>query len=241
MCGRYGRRADKQRIAEWMKTHDTNVFDDSILEPKYNIAPTDMQPVVRLSRDTGERELAAMRWGLIPYWSKDAKVAFSTINAKAETIATSPVFRDAFKRRRCLVPADLFYEWAKVDAKTKQPYAIGLKDGSIFTFAGVWERWRDRAKGEVVETYSIITTDPNELITSLSIHDRMPVILKPPDYGRWLEHGDPELPPIDLLRPFDSDLMRVWKVGPDVGNVKNNRPDLCEPITETLHHKLLFP
>ena len=243
MCGRYGRRSDKQRIAEWARSHDTNVFDgdESILEPKYNIAPTDTQPVVRLSRDTGERELAAMRWGLIPYWSKDAKVAFSTINAKAETIATSAVFRDAFKRRRCLVPADLFYEWAMLDAKTKQPYAIGLKDGSIFAFAGVWERWKDRAKAEVLETYSIITTDPNELITSLSIHDRMPVILKPPDYGRWLEHGDPELPPIDLLRPFDSDLMRVWKVGPDVGNVKNNRPDLCEPITETLHHKLLFP
>jgi len=230
MCGRYGRRADKQRIAEWMKTHNTNVFDDSILQPKYNIAPTDIQPVVRLARDTGERELAAMRWGLIPYWSKDAKVAFSTINAKAETITTSPVFRDAFKRRRCLVPADLFYEWAKLDAKTKQPYAIGLKDGSIFAFAGVWERWKDRAKGEVLETYSIITTDPNELITRLSIHDRMPVILKPSAYGRWLEPGDPDRPPIDLLRSFDPDLMTVWKVGPEVGNVKNDWSGLCEPV-----------
>ena len=167
------------------------------------------------------------------YWSKDAKVAFSTINAKAETLTTSPVFRDAFKRRRCLVLADLFYEWRRIDPKTKQPYAIGLKDGSIFAFAGLWERWKDRTKGDVLETYSIVTTDPNELISNLSIHDRMPVILKPSDYGRWLDPGDPDRPPVDLLRPFDSDFMKVWKVGLDVGNVKNDRPDLAEPIAET--------
>ena len=232
MCGRYGRRADKQRIAEWARAHNTNVFDgdDSILEPRYNIAPTDIQPVVRLDRDTAGRVLTAMRWGLIPYWSTEPKVAFSTINAKAETVTTSPIFREAMKRRRCLVPADLFYEWAKVTAKLKQPYAIAMKDDGIFAFAGLWERWKDRAKGEVLETYAIVTTDPNELISKLSIHDRMPVILKASDYGRWLDPGDPERPPIDLLRPFDADLIRVWKVGPDVGNVKNDRPDLCEPI-----------
>ena len=126
MCGRYGRRADKQRIAEWAQAHDTNVLndDDSVLASSYNIAPQTFQPVVRLARETHHRELTAMRWGLIPYWAKDAKVGFSTINAKAETITTSPVFRDAFKRRRCLVLADLFYEWRKIDSKLKQPYAI---------------------------------------------------------------------------------------------------------------------
>jgi len=124
----------------------------------------------------------------------------------------------------------MFYEWAKIDAKTKQPYAIAMKDGSIFAFAGIWERWKDRSNGEVLETYSIITTDPNELISHPSIHDRMPVILKPSDYSRWLDPGDPDRPPIDLLKPFDAELMRAWKVGPDVGNVKNDRPDLCEPI-----------
>ena len=107
MCGRYGRRADKQRIAEWMQTHNTNVFEDeSPFAPSYNVAPQTFQPVVRLSRDTGERELAVMRWGLVPYWAKDGKVGFSTINAKAETITTSPAFREAIKRRRCLVPAE---------------------------------------------------------------------------------------------------------------------------------------
>jgi putative SOS response-associated peptidase YedK len=124
MCGRYGRRADKQRIAEWFETHNTDVFDDSYLEPSYNVAPQSLQPVIRLDSETGERELAIMRWGLIPFWAKDAKIAYSTINAKAETVATSPAYREAVKRRRCLVPADFFLEWQKIDAKTKQPYAI---------------------------------------------------------------------------------------------------------------------
>jgi putative SOS response-associated peptidase YedK len=153
MCRRYGRRADKQRIAEWMRTHNVNVFDDddTLLAPSYNIAPQTFQPVVKLALETGQRELTSMRWGLVPYWSKDAKVAFSTINAKAETITTSPIFRDAFKRRRCLVPADLFYEWRKIDDKTKQPYAIAMKDGSIFAFAGLWECWVDRSKGRCLK------------------------------------------------------------------------------------------
>jgi putative SOS response-associated peptidase YedK len=232
MCGRYGRRADKQRITEWMRTHNTNVFDDddSLLAPSYNIAPQTFQPVVRLAEETRQRVLTVMRWGLIPYWAKDAKVGFSTINAKAETITTSAVFRDAMKRRRCLVLADLFYEWQKTDPKGKQPYAIALKNDDLFAFAGLWERWKDRSRGEVLETFSIITTDPNELLSNLSIHDRMPVILRPGDYERWLDPGDTERPPIDLLRPYDAELMRVWKVGPEVGNVKNDRPELCEPL-----------
>ena len=185
--------------------------------------------MVRLDVETGQRELAVMRWGLVPYWSKDGKAAFNTINARAETVTTSPVFREAMKRRRCLVPAEWFYEWKKLDAKTKQPYAISRKDGSIFAFAGLWERWRDKLTGHALETYSIITTDPNELISGMGIHDRMPVILEPKDYGRWLEPGDPQRPPVDLLRPSDSEAMRVWKVGPEVGNVQNNSPALIEP------------
>jgi putative SOS response-associated peptidase YedK len=135
-----------------------------------------------------------MRWGLVPGWSKDGKVDSSTINAKAETITTSPVFRDAFKRRRCLVPADLFYEWRKIDDKTKQPYAIAMKDGSIFAFARLWERWKDWLKNDVLETYTIITTEPNELISFLSIHDRMPVILKPSDYDQGSTPVTPNFP-----------------------------------------------
>jgi putative SOS response-associated peptidase YedK len=229
MCGRYGRRADKQRIAEWFRTHNTNVFNDSELAPSYNVAPQSFQPVIRLNRDTGEREIAIMRWGLVPFWSKDGKAGFSTINAKAETVATSPIFREAFKRRRCLVPADLFYEWMKTGEKTKQPYAIGLKDGSIFAFAGLWETWKDKATGAALETYTIITTDPNELMEP--IHNRMPVVLPPTDYGRWL-NSDPSQPPIDLLRPYPAEEMMAWKVSQKVGNVRNNAPDLCEESWE---------
>jgi len=127
MCGRHGRRADKQRIAEWMQTHNTNVFDDSYFAPSYNVAPQSLQPVVRLDGETGQRELTVMRWGLIPFWVKDAKIGYSTINAKSETVATSPAFREAMKRRRCLVPAEWFYAWQKIDAKTKQPYATALR------------------------------------------------------------------------------------------------------------------
>ena len=228
MCGRYGRRADKQRIAEWMQTHNTNVFDDSYFAPSYNVAPQSLQPVVRLDSETGQRELTVMRWGLVPFWAKDSKVGYSTINAKSETVTTSPAFRDAMKRRRCLVPAEWFYEWQKIDAKTKQPYAIGLRDGSLFAFAGLWETWKDKTKDQVLETYTVLTTDPNELMEP--IHDRMPVILAPKDYQRWLEPGEPMQPPIDLLRPYPAEEMKAWKVGSAVGNVRNNAPELIAPI-----------
>lgn len=227
MCGRYGRRSDKQRIAEAFQIRPENVFEDD-LAPSFNVAPTDVGPIVRLARDTSERELMLMRWGLIPWWAKDSKVGFSTINAKAETLTTSRAFREAFERRRCLVPAEWFYEWQKLDAKTKQPYAIALKDQSIFAFAGLWERWKDRAKGEALETYTIITTDPNELMEPL--HNRMPVILAPRDYERWLAPTDPAHLPVDLLRPFPAEAMSVWKVSKAVGNVKNNEPSLVLPI-----------
>jgi putative SOS response-associated peptidase YedK len=160
---------------------------------------------------------------MIPFWSKDGKAGFSTINARAETITRSPAFKEPMKHRRCLVPADWFYEWQKLDAKTKQPYAIGLKDGELFAFAGLWDRWRDKATGQALETYTTITTDPNELMEPL--HNRMPVILRSQDYGRWLEHCDPARPPVDLLRPFEANQMKAWKVSARVGNVRNNDPE----------------
>lgn len=234
MCGRYGRRTDKQRIAEWMQTHNTNVFDydeeftETRLGPSFNVAPQSFQPVVRLDGETGQRELTVMRWGLVPFWSKDAKAAFNTINAKAETIAKSPAFREAWKRRRCLVPADWFYEWKKLDEKTKQPYAIGMKDGAMFAFAGLCETWKEKETGRELHTYTIITTDPNELMET--IHNRMPVILHRDDYARWLAPADPAHLPEDLLRPFPAEEMKAWKVGKDVGNTRNNRPELVEPV-----------
>ena len=150
MCGRYGRRADKQRIAEWFHTHDTNVFDDPELVPTYNAAPQSLQPVIRLNPETGEREIAIMRWGLVPYWSKTVKLKYSTINADADKLTTSGVWREPFKHRRCLVPADWFYEWPVVDGE-KQARAFSIKDDSPFAFAGLWDRWKDNETGNVLE------------------------------------------------------------------------------------------
>lgn len=246
MCGRYSRRWDKQRIAEAFQTGrvDGLIYEDNadgwsteVAAPNYNVAPQTTQPVVRASPETGRRELAMMRWGLIPFWAKDAKIAYSTINARAETIASSAIFREAAKRRRCLIPADAFYEWQKLDAKTKQPYAIALIDREIFAFAGLWETWKDKSAAPGIEprqlhTYTILTTDPNELMEPF--HDRMPVILDPEDYDRWLgiDTASSQLP-TDLLRPYPAERMKSWKIANRVGNVRNNDPGLLSPLPES--------
>jgi putative SOS response-associated peptidase YedK len=234
MCGRYGRRGDKQRIAEWMQTHNADVFyedDETNLAPSFNVAPQSFQPVVRLNSETGERELTVMRWGLVPFWSKDGKASFSTINARSETVATSPAFREAWKTSRCLVPADWFYEWQKLDEKTKQPYAIAMKDDGMFAFGGLWEKWKDKTTGQVLRTYTVLTTDPNELMEP--IHNRMPLIIPPKDYERWMAPIDRAHLPVDLLRPYPAEEMRLWKVGRAVGNTRNNDASLVEPLKET--------
>src|ERR1700691_3189699 len=155
MCGRFARRSTREVLAEWF---GIDLEDQPQFSQSYNVAPQSVQPVVRLERDNGEPEFALMRWGLVPFWAKDAKIGYSTINARAEEAATKPAFREALKKRRCLVPADAFYEWAKRDAKAKQPYAIGLRSGEPFAFAGLWERWRskeDEAPGTYLETFTI--------------------------------------------------------------------------------------
>jgi putative SOS response-associated peptidase YedK len=149
-----------------------------------------------------------------------------------------PAFREAIKYRRCLVPADAFYEWQKLDAKTKQPFAIALKSNEPYAFAGLWERWKDRQAGQDLLTFTIITTDPNEVVQPL--HDRMPVIIPAKDYDRWLRPGDPAQPPVDLLRPFDADKMTAWQVDRAVGNVKNDRAELIDPIQEAEPPPSLF-
>jgi len=231
MCGRYGRRADKQRIAESMQAHNFDVFDefdDTYLSPSYNVAPQSLQPIVRLNSEAGQRELTIMRWGLVPFWANDAKIGYTTINARAETITTSATYREAVKKRRCLVPAEWFYEWRKIDAKTKQPYAIAMKDDSLFAFAGLWDTWKDKTTGQTLKTYTVITTDPNELMEP--IHNRMPVILHRENYERWLAASDPTQLPVDVLRPFPAEEMKAWKVSARVGNVRNNDPECVEAL-----------
>jgi putative SOS response-associated peptidase YedK len=128
------------------------------------------------------------------------------------------------------VPADGFFEWRSLNPMNKQPYAIALADNATFAFAGLWDRWRGRTTKEVIESFTILTTDPNELMSRERIHDRMPVILSPKDYERWLQPGNPERLPVDLLRPYPAEEMTCWAVGKEVGNVKNDRPELIEPI-----------
>jgi len=193
--------------------------------PSYNVAPQSVQPVVRLNRDSGHREFALQRWGLVPFWAKDAKFGYSTINARAEEVLSKPAYREAMKKRRCLVPADAFYEWQRVDKKTKHPFAFALKSRTPYAMAGLWERWQPK-EGAALETFTILTTDPNELMEP--VHNRMPVILEPSDYDRWLNSGDPAQPPVDLLRPFPAEQMVAWPVSDRVGNVRNNEPQLLE-------------
>jgi len=232
MCGRFERHSDKQKIADVFKVGKLPPGFE--LPPDYNVAPQTFQPVVRLNRETGERELTLMRWGLVPNWTKFSKVGFSYINARAETVTTAPVFREAFKRRHCLVPADAFYEWQILDEKgnNKQAFAIARKDREPMAFAGLWESWKNSSQSVPPETFSIITTDPNELIQP--IHTRMPVIVSRTDWGRWLGPVDPAQPPVDILRPHPAEEMTAWKVKEDVGNVKNNDVSLTEPC-EPLH------
>jgi putative SOS response-associated peptidase YedK len=220
MCGRFARRSTQKVLADWF---GVELDDMPWFAPTYNAAPQSVQPVVRLNRDTGQREFALLRWGLVPFWAKDAKLAYTTINARAEEVAAKPAFREALKKRRCLVPADAFYEWQKLDADTKQPHAIALRNGEPYAFAGLWERWQPR-EAPPLETFTILTTDANELTELL--HDRMPVILEPRDYDRWLDAGDPERPPIDLLRPYPAEKMLAWPVSNRVGNIRNDDPEL---------------
>lgn len=222
MCGRFVLKAP---FSELVRLY--NVTNNVNLEPRYNIPPTEDIAVVR-NRD-GKRTLDMLRWGLVPYWANDIKIGYSLINAKCETVAEKPAFRDAFKERRCIIPADGFYEWKKLDAKTKQPYAIVMKGRSVFGFAGLWERWKDRVSGQTIQSCTIITTTPNEVCAP--IHDRMPAILEPKDYARWLGE-EPTEPPhlMMMLRPYPATAMEAYPVSTRVGSVKNTDAALFEPL-----------
>ena len=223
MCGRYYRRSDKQRLAEAFHLGD---LPSGLVLPDwdYNVAPTTFQPVIREGKEDGSRELVLMRWGLVPYFTKQlADVqGISTINARAEVLESSPTWRVPFRKRRCLVPADGFFEWKKLDAKTRQAYAISLRQDGPFAFAGLWDAWKS-SDGAWLQSFSIVTTEANELMAQ--VHTRMPVIVASSNYDRWLER-DAERPPSDLLRPYDAEAMQASPCNPLVGNVRNNGPDM---------------
>ena len=216
MCGRFTLHAPWSELVALYRIHD----DRRNLRLRYNIAPTQDVLAVRLD-PAGEREAVDLKWGLLPFWAKDEKISYSTINARAETVASKPPFRDAFKKRRCLIAADGYYEW-KPEEGGKQPLRITLDPEQPFSFAGLWEKWeRD---DRIVESCTIIVTEANVL--TRDIHDRMPVILDPADYGAWLDGSAGQ----ELLRPYPSERMRRYPVSKAVGNVKNTAPELIEPL-----------
>src|ERR1700682_6376095 len=181
MCGRYRLSRRKQIIEE----HFDSISGAEDWTPRYNIAPTQPVPVIHQNPKEPHRELSLMRWGLIPSWAKDSSVAAQMINARTETAATTPPYPDPFTSRRCLIPADGFYEWQRT-GKAKQPYCFEVNDGDLFAFAGLWDRWRDPS-GQWIKSCSVLTTTPNAVTSA--VHDRMPVILDPDSYDPWLDPG----------------------------------------------------
>jgi putative SOS response-associated peptidase YedK len=223
MCGRYRLSRRKQIIEE----HFDSVSGEEDWSPRYNVAPTQPVPIIRQHPKEPRRELSLVRWGLIPWWAKDASGAARMINARCETAATLPAFRDAFKARRCIVPADGFYEWQKI-GKTKQPYCFEVNDGELFAFAGLWERWKD-ADGKALETCSILTTTPNSVTSS--VHDRMPVILNPDAYDVWLDPGFVDVAASsELLKPYQARLMRGYPVSTRVNHVTHDDAECAKPV-----------
>jgi putative SOS response-associated peptidase YedK len=228
MCGRFALIDPAEQLA---LQFDLPPIAD--LTPRYNIAPTQPVLAVRQSQGNGTREWALLRWGLIPSWSKDVAIGSRLINARGETVADKPSFRAAFKRRRCLIPASGFYEWQK-QGKTKQPIFITPVNGGttstnrqVFALAGLWESWSG-ADGSELETCTIVTTTPNELI--VPIHNRMPVIVAPEEYDTWL-YGEPEPSlGLHLIRPYPSELMRVTAVSTYVNSPYNEGPQCVTPV-----------
>jgi putative SOS response-associated peptidase YedK len=233
MCGRYRLSRRKQIIEEHF--HAADWQDD--WSPRYNIAPTQPVPVIRQHPKEPIRRISTMRWGLVPHWAKDASGAASTINARSETAATKPAFRDPLKSRRCLIPADGFYEWKRTGT-SKQPFCFEVDAGELFAFAGLWDEWKD-STGKWIKTCSILTTTPNAVTSA--IHDRMPVILDPTSYDLWLDPGMQNVGAIsELLKPFDARLMRCYPVSTRINQVANDDEECSQPAEIATVQNQLF-
>ncbi|HEY8460825.1 MAG TPA: SOS response-associated peptidase [Blastocatellia bacterium] len=224
MCGRYTLHHTPRAIAERFCVDAI----EELLAPRYNIAPSQIVPVIRSPKSgDGSREMAGCKWGLIPYWAKDPKIGNNLINAKAETISDKPSFKHAFAKRRCLIPADGFFEWRKRGKEPSQPMYVRRRDGGLFAFAGLWEAWKT-PEGETLETCTIITVEPNEFISK--IHHRMAAILKPDEEAAWI---DPKTNIADLqllLRPYESDDLEAFPVSRAVNSPARDDPACIAPV-----------
>lgn len=229
MCGRYVlKQKDLHAMLEKLGLGAPHDFDS-----RYNIAPSTRIPAVRASASARQREVVALQWGLVPHWAKDAKSGAALANARAEGIAGKPAFQNAFRQRRCVVPASGFYEWQTV-GRLKQPWYFQLRDEQPFVFAGLWESWHS-ADGVELQTCSLITTTPNSVISPL--HDRMPVILRGDAIDRWLDPAIREPARLEpLLVPVEGEAMKATAVSPRVSNARNEGPECLElaaPLTAT--------
>jgi putative SOS response-associated peptidase YedK len=220
MCGRYSITTPVESMQRTFGFAET-----PNLRPRYNLAPTQKAPVVRLGED-GRRHLASLRWGLVPSWAKEIAVGNTLINARAETLAEKPSFRGPLKARRCLVPADGFYEWRKAGT-AKEPYRVALEDGGVFAFAGLWDRWAPAGR-EPIESFTIVTTAANDLLRP--IHDRMPVMLDPTTYDLWLT-GPPREALAALSAPIHPRHLIAYRVGTRVNDPRNDEPACIESLT----------
>lgn len=217
MCGRYTLHQDSENLATRYKLSSK---PESIRD-NFNVAPAHFMPII--VEEDGKPKLEMMKWGLVPVWAKDPNIGYKMINARSESIFEKPAWRSVILKKRCLIPADGFYEWKKFmtdEKERKQPFYIHPKQEEIFSFAGVWEAWKD-SENNIWKTYSIITTEPNKEMSS--IHDRMPVILHPEDESSWLESSRVTRDSIEpLLRPLEDGALEMYKVSTDVNTVKNN-------------------
>jgi len=224
VCGRFSLSTPAEILAGLFQA-DVGALGE--LAPRYNIAPGTWVVTVRPAGPAGGREAALARWGLVPAWAKDSEIGSRMINARGETVAEKPAFRAAFRQRRCIVPADGFYEW-RSEGGVKQPYHFRARDGRALGLAGLWERWRS-AGGELLETCAIVTTEANEIVRP--VHPRMPVVLSPSDYGAWLGAGGEGAPaPATLLVPCPAEQLVGYRVDRRVNSPRADDPALAEPI-----------
>jgi putative SOS response-associated peptidase YedK len=228
MCGRYLLTTPVDALSRLFR-----ISERPNLGPRYNIAPTQDVPIVRVSREGDRRELIMVRWGLVPYWADDVKIGNRLINARAETIERTPAFREAYRRRRCLVPADGFFEWRK-QGRQRQPLLVRRRDRAPFAFAGLSERWK-QPDGGMLRSCTIVTCPPNALVAA--VHDRMPVILAEADHDAWLR---PETDGRPLLRPCPADWLEAIAVSSRVNSPANDDPECIAPLIDTAEPPGLF-
>lgn len=233
MCGRFRQTRSRKQLEDIFSGRFDDGGESLEVAPHYNIAPSQEVVTVRQPLDQPLRRLSFMRWGLVPHWAKEIKVGYKNINVRAETAATTPAFRDAFRSQRCLIPADGFYEWQK-DTNGKQPYMFEIGNHETFAFAGLWDQWRNAEKN-VIESCAILTTKPNSI--TAAVHDRMPVILNPDAYDLWLDPGFRNTSELTaMLQPFPAERMRGYPVSARVNDPKNDDAQCAMPFTPPTRH-----